>query len=176
MDVTEILDVIVRPLTPHGDARGFFVESFRLEWFPDGFTPVQANRADRGAGSVTGPHYHLHQADWWYFVRGRARIVLHDLRAGSATAGVTQVIDVDPDAGDHRGVYVPPGVAHGFSALTDVTLSYLVDRYYDPADENGVAWDDPDLAIDWGVSDPIVTARDSSNPRRSALPQIVPSR
>ena len=165
--------VIVKELTPHADARGVFVETFRKEWFPDGFTPVQANRADRAAGSVTGPHYHLHQADWWYFVAGRARVVLRDLRAQSPTVGETLVIDVD---GEHLGIYVPPGVAHGYSAITDVTLTYVVDRYYDVDDENGVAWDDPDLAIDWGVSDPIVTARDASNPRLSGLPPIVPSR
>lgn len=166
-------DVVIRELTPHGDARGFFVETYRHEWFPGGFTPVQANRADRGAGSVTGLHYHLHQADWWYFSRGHARFVLHDLRDGSPTKGVTVTRDID---GEHVGIYVPPGVAHGFAAITDVTLSYLVDRYYDPADENGVAWDDPSLAIDWGVTDPVVTERDSTNPRLADLPAIVPSR
>jgi dTDP-4-dehydrorhamnose 3,5-epimerase len=165
--------VIIRELTPHGDARGFFVETWRSEWFPDGFTPLQANRADRAAGSVTGLHFHRHQADWWYFTRGHARFALHDLRDASSTKGETMVRDID---GEHVGIYVPPGVAHGFSAITDITLSYLVDRYYDPADENGVAWDDPDLAIDWGVATPIVTDRDSSNPRLSELPPIVPSR
>lgn len=168
--------VVVRDLTAHGDARGFFVETWRKEWLPDGFTPVQANRADRGAGSVTGPHFHLHQADWWYFSRGRARVGLHDLRHGSATAGETMILDVDADAGEHRGIYVPPGVAHGFAAHTDITLNYLVDRSYDPSDENGIAWDDPDVAIDWGVTEPIITARDAANPRRSTLPQIIPSR
>ena len=163
---------IVRSLEPHGDARGYFVESYRAEWFPDGFAPVQANRAERGRGSVTGLHFHLEQADWWYVTRGRARMVLHDLRAGSPTAGRTMVVDVDPDGGDHRGIYVPRGVAHGFAALTDVTLTYLVDRYYDPGDEHGVAWDDPELAIDWGVRDPIVTARDQGNPRLADVGQV----
>ena len=165
--------VVVKELTPHGDARGIFVETFRKEWFPDGFAPVQGNRADRAAGAVTGLHFHLHQADWWYFSRGHARFVLHDLRAQSATKGVTMSLDVD---GEHRGVYVPAGVAHGFAAITDITLIYLVDRYYDVADENGVAWDDPDLAIDWGVTKPIVTERDSTNPRLADLPPVVPSR
>jgi dTDP-4-dehydrorhamnose 3,5-epimerase len=165
--------VILTELTAHGDARGYFVETWRQEWFPDGFAPVQANRADRAAGSVTGLHYHLHQADWWYFTSGRARFVLHDLREGSATKGQTMARDID---GEHLGIYVPPGVAHGFSAISDVTLSYLVDQYYDVSDENGLAWDDPDLAIDWGVSDPIVTQRDSTNPRLAELPQVVPSR
>lgn len=171
--MTFIDGVIIKELTPHGDARGFFVETWRSEWLPDGFTPVQGNRADRGTGSVTGLHYHLHQADWWYFATGHARFVLHDLREGSATKGKTISRDID---GEHLGIYVPPGVAHGFSAITDITLTYLVDRYYDVDDENGVAWDDPDLAIDWGVTDAIVTARDSSNPRLADLPQIIAAR
>jgi dTDP-4-dehydrorhamnose 3,5-epimerase len=67
-------------------------------------------------------------------------------------------------------VYIPPGVAHGFAALSDVTITYLVDGYYNPADELGVAWDDPAVAADWGVSAPVLSDRDRSNPLRSALP------
>ena len=48
-------------------------------------------------------------------------------------------------------MFIPPGVAHGFAALTDMTITYLVDGYYNPSDELGVAWDDPDIAADWGV-------------------------
>jgi dTDP-4-dehydrorhamnose 3,5-epimerase len=167
--------VVIRELTAHGDARGFFVETWRKEWFPDGFTPVQGNRANRGANSVTGLHYHLHQADWWYFAEGHARFVLYDLRDGSATKN--EVVERDIEPGQHVGIYVPPGVAHGFSAITDITLSYLVDQYYNPADENGLAWDDPALGIDWGVTgEPIVTQRDSTNPRLADLPPIHPSR
>jgi dTDP-4-dehydrorhamnose 3,5-epimerase len=167
--------VVVKELAPHGDARGFFVETWRKEWFPDGFTPVQANRADRGARSITGLHYHLHQADWWYFTEGHARFVLYDLREESPSRGELLTRDIAPGA--HVGIYVPPGVAHGFSAISDVTLTYLVDQYYDPADENGLAWDDPTLGIDWGVGDaPILTQRDSTNPPLVDLPPIRPSR
>jgi dTDP-4-dehydrorhamnose 3,5-epimerase len=60
-------------------------------------------------------------------------------------------------------------VAHGFAALTDLTITYLVDGYYDPADELGVAWDDPEVAADWGVSAPVLSGRDQRNPRRSDL-------
>ena len=55
---------------------------------------IQANRADRSAGCIVGLHYHLHQADYWYVVRGRARVVLHDLRQGSPTDGVTMLLDL----------------------------------------------------------------------------------
>ena len=160
----------------HGDERGFFVETYRREWFPEGLEMVQGNRGDRRQGSIVGLHYHLHQADYWYVPSGSARVVLHDLREGSPTDGATLALDLGPQpggaggAGDHRGVFIPPGVAHGFGALTDVTITYLVDRYYNPADELGVAWDDPDIGADWGVVDPVLSARDSANPRRGELP------
>ena len=70
-------------------------------------------------------------------------------------------------------MFIPPGVAHGFAALTDLTITYLVDGYYNPDDELGVAWDDPDIAIDWGVSSPILSARDQANPRRIDLPEAL---
>ncbi len=162
---------IVEPVV-HSDARGMFVETFRREWLPDAPPMVQTNRADRQAGAVVGLHYHLRQADYWYVVGGTARVVLHDLRAGSATEGTTLAVDLGARADgthDHRGVYIPPGVAHGFAALSDLTLTYQVDGYYDPADELGVAWDDPDVAADWGVTDPVLSARDQANPKRVAI-------
>ena len=94
--------------------------------------------------------------------------MLHDLREGSPTDGATQTLELDGDT--DRGVFIPPGVAHGFAALTDMTITYLVDGYYNPEDELGVAWDDPEIAADWQVSDPIVSKRDQTNPRRKDLP------
>jgi dTDP-4-dehydrorhamnose 3,5-epimerase len=66
-------------------------------------------------------------------------------------------------------VYIPPGVAHGFASITDMTITYLVDSYYNPADELGVAWDDPEIAAEWGVTDPILSDRDRQNPRRADI-------
>ena len=118
---------------------------------------LQGNRSEKQANAVVGLHYHLHQADYWYVTKGRARVVLHDLRKGSPTDGQTLIVEI----GEHNdwGVFIPPGVAHGFSALTDMTLTYLVDQYYNPADERGVAWDDPAIGADWGVTDPVLSAR-----------------
>jgi dTDP-4-dehydrorhamnose 3,5-epimerase len=138
---------------------------------------VQGNRGDRKARAVVGLHYHLHQADFWYVPFGQCRVVLHDLREGGPTDGKTLMIDLGSPPGtpgvdhDHRGVYIPPGVAHGFAALTDMTITYLVDGYYNPADELGVAWDDPEIGADWGVTDPVLSARDQANPRRADLPE-----
>jgi dTDP-4-dehydrorhamnose 3,5-epimerase len=171
--VESIADVVVVTPDVHRDERGLFVETYRRSWFPHGREMVQGNRADRAAGSVVGLHYHLHQADYWYVPAGRARVVLHDLRVGSPTDGATLTLDLGGDGGpahDHRGVYIPPGVAHGFAALTPMTITYLVDGYYNAADELGVAWDDPDIGADWGVAAPILSDRDRRNQRRPDLP------
>ncbi len=90
------------------------------------------------------------------------------------TDGATLSLDLDGDV--DRGLFIPPGVAHGFASLTDVTLWYLVDGYYNPADELGVAWDDPAVGADWGLIDPIVSERDRTNPRRAEIPAGVQPR
>jgi dTDP-4-dehydrorhamnose 3,5-epimerase len=151
-----------------GDDRGMFLESWRKEWVPGVRDVVQANRADRRAGALVGLHYHLHQADYWYVPYGRALVVLHDLREGSPTDGTTEQLEIG--AHDHRGVHIPSGVAHGFYALTDLTITYLVDNYYDAADELGVAWDDPVLQVDWPDDSPTLSKRDETNPLRSEIP------
>ncbi|MDQ1478397.1 MAG: dTDP-4-dehydrorhamnose 3,5-epimerase, partial [Actinomycetota bacterium] len=156
--------------------RGLFVETYRREWIPSGREMIQANRADRSAGCIVGLHYHLHQADYWYVPFGRARVVLHDLRAGSATDGTTEVFDLgEPENGEnvHEGVFIPPGVAHGFASLTDMTITYLVDGYYNAADELGVAWDDPQIAADWGITNPELSDRDAANPKRAEIGERV---
>ena len=152
----------------HGDQRGLFIETYRRNWFPDGREMVQANRANRQRGAVVGLHYHLHQADYWYVPFGHARVVLHDLRLGGPTDGATLALDLTGE--NHLGVFIPPGVAHGFAALTDMTITYLVDGYYNPADELGLMWNDPEVLADWGVTEPILSGRDQANPGRTALP------
>lgn len=167
-----ILDVVHVELDAHEDSRGRFVEMYRRSWFPLGREMVQSNRSEKRKGTLVGLHFHLHQADYWCLSAGRARIVLHDLRRGSDTERVTELVELEDDT---HGILIPPGVAHGFAALSDVTLTYLVDSYYNPADELGVAWDDPEIAADWGVDDPVVSERDRKNPRRSDIPDhLVP--
>ena len=152
----------------HGDQRGLFIETYRRSWFPEGREMLQGNRANRQSGAVVGLHYHLHQSDYWYVPFGTARVVLHDLREGGPTDGKTWCLDLSGE--NHLGVYIPPGVAHGFAALSDMVITYLVDGYYNPADELGVAWDDLTIGADWGVTDPILSNRDQANPMRSDLP------
>jgi dTDP-4-dehydrorhamnose 3,5-epimerase len=175
----EIAGVFIVEPAIFGDERGIFIETFRREWIPSSREMIQANRADRQAGAIVGLHYHLHQADYWYIPFGRARVVLHDLRMGSPTEGKTMSFDLGARADgthDHRGVFIPPGVAHGFGSLTDMTITYLVDGYYNAADELGVAWDDPAIGADWGLTDPVLSDRDRKNPSRGSLePRLQPA-
>ena len=165
----EIDGVVIVDPQSHGDQRGRFVETYRRSWFPQGREMVQGNRSEKQAGALVGLHYHLHQADYWYATRGRIQVVLHDLRVGSPTDGSTLCFDI----GEHndRGVFIPPGVAHGFSVLEAATLTYLVDGYYNVADELGVAWDDPAIAADWQVQSPVISERDQHNPVRDRIPE-----
>jgi len=83
------------------------------------------------------------------------------------------VIELGEIAGadhNHLGLLIPPGVAHGIAAITDVSLTYLVDATYDPADELGLAWDDPAVGADWGLDAPILSERDRTNPASADLP------
>jgi dTDP-4-dehydrorhamnose 3,5-epimerase len=169
-----IADVVIVSPEVHGDERGRFVETYRRSWFPLGREMIQGNRSEKQQGAVVGLHYHLHQADYWYVLRGTARVVLHDLRVGSPTEGAT--LGTDLDGSEDRGIFIPPGVAHGFSSITDVLLWYLVDGYYNPSDELGLAWDDPEVSADWGFESPVLSNRDQTNPRRSDIdPRLRPT-
>lgn len=169
----EISGVVLVHPDVHGDDRGRFSETYRRQWFDDGREMVQANLSTKQAGAVVGLHFHRRQADYWYLLDGVMRVVLHDLRRGSPTDGATLVLDVKAESS--YGIYIPPGVAHGFASLTDLRLWYLVDGYYDPDDELGVAWDDPAVGADWGVADPILSGRDQANPRRADIdPSLQP--
>ena len=169
LENSETIDgvVIVHPVS-FGDDRGRFTETYRRAWFGLGREMVQGSRSDKQAGSLVGLHYHLHQADYWYVVTGRAHVVLHDLRVGSATDGATLEIELGDSTG--FGLFIPPGVAHGFYAVTDMILTYLVDGYYNPSDELGVAWNDPEIGAAWPASGPVLSGRDQANPSRAGIP------
>lgn len=167
----DIPGVLLITPTAHGDERGRFVETYRREWFAEAPEMIQGNRSEKQAGALVGLHFHRFQADYWYVLRGIARVGLADLRAGSPTEGTAMTIDLDGNK--DQGLYIPRGVAHGFAALTDLLLTYLVDGYYNPDDELGVAFDDPAFGIDWGISDPITSERDKRNPRFADLDDAI---
>ena len=153
----------VHPLQIHADRRGSFLETYRREWLPAGAREmVQSNISRSGAGVLRGPHFHRRQADYWVILEGRAFVGLIDLRDGAPGEGARQQLIMDST--EPQGLYIPPGVAHGFYAETDLVLLYMVDAYFDGADEFGIAWNDPDLGIAWPAADPIQSDRDRSNP------------
>lgn len=168
-ELDEIRGAFVVTPQIHGDDRGVFIETYRKEWLPQGAREmIQGNRADRSAGCLVGMHYHRLQSDYWYVPHGTALMALHDLRQGSPTDGASVTLELGPEHG-HRGVYIPPGVAHGFWSVSDMTITYLVDGYYNPDDELGVLWNDPEMAIAWPDGEPILSARDETNPLRADL-------
>jgi dTDP-4-dehydrorhamnose 3,5-epimerase len=152
------------------DERGRFMEAFRKEWFPQrSWDIIQCNRSDSKQGILRGLHYHHHQVDYWYVTKGQMRVGLVDIRSSSPTYLNVQTIDISET--NELGLFIPVGVAHGFAALTDVTLIYIVDNYFDGGgDENGVAWNDRTFNLDWGINDPIISERDLQNPFLEELP------
>jgi dTDP-4-dehydrorhamnose 3,5-epimerase len=168
--LTNIEGVQIAHLRAFGDERGRFLETFRKEWFPQRrWEKVQTNRSESQAGVLRGLHYHHHQVDYWYVINGRIRVALADLRPSSPTHLATHVLEMSGD--EEKGMFIPIGVAHGFLTLEDATLTYLVDNYYDGGrDEYGVIWNDPDLDVAWGATDPILSPRDAANPRWRDIP------
>lgn len=157
-----------RPLQVWGDARGRFMETFRKSWFPErSWAVVQTNCSISRARVLRGLHYHLRQVDVWFVPRGTIRVGLADLRRSSPTQGAAEVLELGEDT--PYALYIPVGVAHGFLALTDAVLTYVVDNYHDGSDELGVAWNDPDLAVPWGATAPVLSPRDQQNPLRRDL-------
>jgi dTDP-4-dehydrorhamnose 3,5-epimerase len=164
----QIAGVYTVAIRVFGDERGRFMETFRKEWFPwIDWTHTQSNRSDSKAGVLRGLHFHRKQIDYWYVMAGRIRVGMVDLRRSSPTYMATQTLEIGED--NNLGVFIPIGVAHGFLALTDATLTYHVNQYYDGGDEFGVAWDDPDVGLDWGVTEAVLSPRDQQNPRLRAL-------
>lgn len=163
MENCGIEGVSVFELDEFSDRRGSFFEVFRREWLPEVFqNRLQVNCSRSAAGVLRGMHYHEEQWDLWVPVKGKMRAGLADLRKDSSTCGTSLTLPME--GGSPRGLLIPPGVAHGFAAITDVILIYVVNNYYDGSDEYGTAWDDPGLNIDWGVEDPILSDRDRRNP------------
>jgi dTDP-4-dehydrorhamnose 3,5-epimerase len=166
-----IAGVHVVPLRSFADDRGYFFESFRKSWVPGAREMVQGNVSFSKKGVLRGLHYHLKQADFWVVPQGLARAGLYDMRASSPTRGKSETIELGQ--GNEFGLYIPPGVAHGFCAHTDIMMTYLVDEYYDNSDERGIRWNDPALGIDWGMTEVIVSGRDRQNPPLAEIPAEV---
>jgi len=137
----------------HGDARGFFVESYRAgAWAEHGVADsfVQDNHSRSARGVLRGMHFSIGagQAKLVRCARGRILDIVVDLRRESETYGEWEGVELDDER--HRQLYVPVGFAHGFCVLSDVAdVTYKCSTYYDAAVERGFKYDDPDVAIQW---------------------------
>jgi dTDP-4-dehydrorhamnose 3,5-epimerase len=150
------------------DERGLFFESYNLKTFeayglPTNF--VQDNQSFSHRGVLRGLHFQVApfaQGKLVRVVRGRVLDVAVDLRPESATFGKYEVFELDGVR--HNMAYIPEGFAHGFVALEDSIFSYKCTNLYDKASERGIRWDDEQLNIDWGIANPIVSAKDQILP------------
>ena len=96
-----------------------------------------------------------------------------DLRRSSPTYGQHESFELSDE--NHRQLFVPVGFAHGFCVVSDIAdVTYKVSSYYEPATERGFAWDDPEVGVEWPVSDPLVSERDRTNPRLEEIADELP--
>jgi dTDP-4-dehydrorhamnose 3,5-epimerase len=164
---TEIDGVVLIEPTVHGDERGFFVETFCANELPGlGIEVefVQDNHSRSGAGVLRGIHTQRGQAKLIRCPKGRIFDVAVDLRPGSPTYKRWEGYELDDV--DHRQLFIPNGFGHGFCVLSDsADVLYRVSSYYDPELESGIAWDDPEIAVDWPIRDPVLSDRDRNAPR-----------
>ncbi len=166
---TKLPGVAIVESTVFEDARGFFMESYNQRVYTEhGISDlfVQDNHSRSVRGTLRGLHYQagVGQAKLVRVVVGAVYDVTVDVRWGSPTFG--QWVSVELSAENRRQLYIPVGYAHGFCVISDVAdFLYKVTSYYSPPDERGIAWDDPDLAIDWPIAAPILSERDRHHPR-----------
>lgn len=163
---TSILDVLIIEPKVFGDARGFFFESFNQKAFNDAtglnVNFVQDNHSRSAKGVLRGLHYQVQQPQGKLVrvVRGAVFDVAVDIRKGSPTFGKWEGIELTED--NHRQLWVPPGFAHGFVVLSDsADFLYKTTEYYAPAFERCIAWNDPEIRINWPfTSAPSLSSKD----------------
>jgi dTDP-4-dehydrorhamnose 3,5-epimerase len=167
---TGIPGLVVLEPKVHGDHRGFFIETYRKETLQQAGLPhdfVQDNHArSEQAGVLRGLHFQLppvSQAKLVWVTRGSVFDVAVDLRAGSPTFKQCYTLVLSEQ--NFKRLLIPRGFAHGYMTLERGTeFQYKVDAYYDPAMEGGIAWNDPDLAIEWPDLPPVLSEKDKQLP------------
>lgn len=169
---TRLPEVLIIEPTVHGDARGFFAETFHQQRFAaaagPGFDFVQDNHSRSARGVLRGLHFQRHPHAQGKLVRavsGTVFDVAVDVRRSSPRFG--QWVGVELSAENHRQLWIPPGFAHGFVVLSDnADFLYKTTNYYAPQAEGAVRWDDPAIGIEWplGAITPQLSAKDQAAP------------
>ena len=168
---TEIDGVIIVEPRMFEDARGYFFESYSQKKFDELVRPVrfvQDNESKSKYGVLRGLHFQKGkdaQSKLVRVIKGRVLDVAVDIRKGSLTFGKYVAVELTED--NHRQLFVPRGFAHGFSVLSEeVIFQYKCDNLYAPESEGAIAWNDPEIGIDWQLptEDVLLSAKDSAHP------------
>lgn len=168
---TDIPDVVVIEPKVFGDNRGYFFESFSERDFAANVREVrfvQDNQSLSCYGVLRGLHFQKPphaQSKLVRVVKGRVLDVAVDIRKGSPTFGRHVAVELSED--NHRQMFIPRGFAHGFAVLSEeAVFQYRCDSYYAPQSEGAIAWNDPDLGIDWKVpqEDVLLSEKDMKHP------------
>lgn len=172
---TSLPGVLELRSTVFRDARGFFIETYHQAQFSElGISEqfVQDNHSYSVKGTLRGLHYQLRhpQAKVCRVIEGEALDVAVDVRVGSPTFGKS--LSIILSAKTQNQIYIPAGFAHGFLALTErVQFLYKISDFYDFKDERGILWNDPALAIDWGIEAPLISEKDAKSPTLAVVPR-----
>ncbi len=175
---TKLDGVVLLEPQVHGDERGFMVETYSRDAWAElgvGVEFVQHNHSRSGKGTLRGIHFQTEpgQAKLVRCPRGRVFDVAVDLRRDSPTYGQWEGYELDDER--HRQLFVPAGFGHGFAVLSDVAdVAYQLSSLYDPATESGIAWDDPDIGVEWPVAEPLLSERDKTAPSLAEMAETLP--
>ena len=168
---TAIEDVVIIEPDVFGDSRGYFFESYSQKKFDELVRPVrfvQDNESKSKYGVLRGLHFQKGknaQSKLVRVVKGRVLDVAVDIRKGSPTFG--KYVAVERTEDNHRQLFVPRGFAHGFSVLSEEAIfQYKCDNLYAPHAEGAIAWNDPEIGIDWQLpaEDVLLSAKDAAHP------------
>lgn len=163
---TAIPDLLILEPKVFGDARGFFMESFNARSFQEAtglnVDFVQDNHSRSAKGVLRGLHYQIQQAQGKLVrvVRGSVFDVAVDLRKGSPTFGKWEGVELSEE--NNRQFWIPPGFAHGFLVTSEsADFLYKTTDYYAPEHERSLAWNDPDVGVEWPLDgEPLLSAKD----------------
>ncbi len=176
---TSIEDVVIIEPDMFGDARGYFFESYSQKRFDEQVRPVkfvQDNESKSRYGVLRGLHFQKGkdaQSKLVRVVKGRVLDVAVDVRRGSPTFGKYVAVELSED--NHRQLFIPRGFAHGFSVLSEeAVFQYKCDNLYTPQSEGAIAWNDPEIGIDWGLKaeDILLSAKDAAHPLLSEAEEL----